>query len=101
MKVISLLLISAGLAVTAEPNKAEGVKLSDAEKAQLYKALAAATNAQAAAMQAEATVKSKMQELDDIRKKLETKCGTPLTEKEGQLADCSPPVTAKKEEPKK
>lgn len=82
------------LQVANPPAKEESpkpaVKLSDGEKAQLYKALAAAANAQAAAMQAEAAAKGKVDELNALRSKLETKCGSQLTEENG-LVDCSSP----------
>jgi len=67
------------------------VHLSDAEKAQLYKTLAAAANAQSAAMQAQQQAKAAADELTRLRERLEQKCGTSLTEEAGGLADCAPP----------
>lgn len=67
------------------------VHLTDAEKAQLYKTLAAAANAQSAVMQAQTEAKARVDELTSLRSRLEQKCGTSLTEEAGGLADCAPP----------
>ncbi len=92
MKFICLLFVSmlgfAAEAPKAEPAKS-GVHLSDLEKAQLYKALAAAANAQSAAVQANQRATALADELTRLRESLEKKCGSALDEKPGELADCS------------
>ena len=94
MKFVCLFLVGI-MVFAADPPKTTtekpAVHLTDAEKAQLYKTLAEAANAQAAAMQAQQQARVKADELTRLRERLEQKCGTGLSEEAGGLADCAAP----------
>jgi len=67
-------------------------KLSDMQKAELYRLIAADTAAQANAQRSSEALKSKLAELEKF-------CGSRVVEAEGKMADCSEPP--KKEVTKK
>jgi len=64
-------------------------KLSDAQKAELYRLIASDTAAQANAQRTSEALKAKLLELEKF-------CGSKVVEADGKMADCAP-----KEAPKK
>lgn len=94
-KIIILLLLPVCFAETPGP-----IKLSDSQKATLYKALADFTLAQNAAKAADAKMKETQKVFQDLIAEYGKFCGAPVVEKEGAMVDCSePPKTPEPKEP--
>src|SRR3954466_5519229 len=93
-----LLAVLSSLLMAATPEKAVAPpKLTDAQRAKLYKALAESAAAQSQLSAAQSNAQAKSDAFKAEMAALEKVCGAPVVEESGKMADCPTPVVPAKE----
>lgn len=98
IKTFLLIFLSFSLAAaTPEKVPSPSPKLTDAQRAKLYKLLAESAAAQSQLSAAQANAQAKSDAFKAEMANLEKVCGTPVVEEPGKMAECSAPVAPAKD----